>query len=99
MTPGSAAPVVDAVAAAVLACPDVTGLSAGRVGEVATYLPGRRVPGVRLREDRITVHVTARYGRPVAEIASQVRAAVRPLVGGRPIDVGIDDVTDPHTAS
>src|SRR5881398_3708720 len=33
---------VDAVAAAVQACPDVAGLDGGKFGEVASYLPGRK---------------------------------------------------------
>ena len=37
---------VDAVAAAVQACPGVSDLHGGRYGEVTTYLPGRAVRGV-----------------------------------------------------
>ena len=82
----------DALAAAALACPSVVALSGGRVGEVATYLPGRRVTGVRVTDGRVEVHVVARYGPTCAEIASQVRAAVQPLTGGLPVWVGIDDL-------
>ncbi|MFD4183444.1 hypothetical protein ACFWPB_20405, partial [Rhodococcus sp. NPDC058514] len=38
----------DLIADAVLAVPGVAGLHGGMFGEVATYLPGRRVLGVAL---------------------------------------------------
>jgi hypothetical protein len=46
---------VDALAAALGACPSVVRVGSGRPGAVATYLPGRRVTGVRLEADRIAV--------------------------------------------
>lgn len=93
--PGSNAGAVlaDAVAAAVLRCPDVVALSGGRIGEVATYLPGRRVAGVRVGADgALTVHVVGRYGPTVGQIAAQVRAAVVAAVGPVTVDVGVDDL-------
>lgn len=90
---------VDAIAAAVSACPLVARLSAGRVGEVATYLPGRRVAGVRVGADAVTVHVVARYGPTMTEVADQVRTAVSALTGGRPVHVGIDDIDVPALMS
>jgi hypothetical protein len=80
------------VAEATLACPDVVAMSGGMVGEVATYLPGRRVTGVRLRDAVVEVHVVARYGPPMDEIGAQVRAAVTLLVGDRTAAVTIDDL-------
>ena len=85
----------DVVAAAVAACPDVVALSGGTVGEVATYLPGRRVAEVRIAADAIEVHVVARYGPTVAEIADQVRRAVRRVAGSLPVTVGVDDLEVP----
>ncbi len=79
----------DLIAVAVTACPDVARLSAG---PVATYLPGRSVPGVAVRDEEVRVAVVARYGRPLAEVAEQVRAAVAPLVPPRRVDVTIDDL-------
>lgn len=83
---------VDAVVSAVLACPYVSRLSGGRIGEVATYLPGRSVAGVRLTDDEVQVHIVARYGPTADEISAQVRAAVTPLAVGRSVAVGIDDL-------
>lgn len=93
------------IAAAVLACPLVTRLTGHLAGEVATYLPGRRVLGVRVRPDGIAVQVAGRYGVPVGQIAADVRAAVRavladpssvpsPAEGHVPVDVPIDVVID-----
>jgi hypothetical protein len=82
----------DAVAAAAAVCPAVAALSGGVAGEVATYLPGRRVTGVRIADGAVTVHVVGRYGPPVAEIGAQVAAAVGPLAGGREVHVVVDDL-------
>jgi hypothetical protein len=93
-------PDADSLAAAALACPDVVALSGGLLGEVATYLPGRRVRGVRVREAVVDVHVVARYGPTMDEIGAQVRAALTPLVGTRAVAVTIDDLAvDQGTAS
>ncbi|WP_410667959.1 hypothetical protein [Amycolatopsis sp. cmx-4-68] len=80
----------DRIAAAVRALAPVAGLHSGRFGEIATYLPGRRVPGVRIRDDEITVGVTGRYPATVTQIGDAVRAAVGPV--GRPVSVRIGDV-------
>ncbi|MFI7604256.1 hypothetical protein ACIBTV_03945 [Micromonospora sp. NPDC049366] len=84
---------VDAVAAAVRACPAVAGLVA--LGGRGTYLPGRRVDGVVVDADTVLVQVRARWGARAPELAAQVRAAVAPLVAGRHIDVVVADVGDP----
>lgn len=81
----------DAIAAAVLACPLVVALSGGRAGEIASYLPGRRVTGVRIGDGAVTVHVVAAYGPTCEQIATQVRQAVQAIVAG-PVVVGIDDL-------
>ena len=91
--PGGETPVPEeALAAAVIGCPDVAALSGGAFGEVATYLAGRRISGVRLLEDSIEIHVITRWGTPLPSVAEQVRAACAPFAGGRRVDVTIDDV-------
>lgn len=84
----------EVVAAAVLAVPGVADLHAGSFGQVASYLPGRSVTGVRIRPDVTDIHVTLFWGAPVLATADQVRAAVRPLVDGvsARVDVTVDDV-------
>lgn len=99
-TPPSAAAVAatteadlaDAVAAAVAACPAVASLHGGGFRRTATYLVGRRVDGVRIDDDRVTVAVVGVQGIPVVILADQVRAAVGPLVGGRAVDVHVADL-------
>ena len=81
----------DQVADAVRAVPGVHDLYGGVLGEVATYLPGRRVVGVRLTDDGCDVHIVTTGRQPLAEVAPAVRAAVRPVVPGR-IDVTVEDV-------
>ena len=92
---------LEAVAAAALGCPLIADLAGGRFGEVATYLPGRRIVGVREVDGTIEVHVVARWGRPLPEVAEVVRAAVAPHADGLPVAVFVDDIEvpeDPMTA-
>lgn len=100
MTVGPAGPALydvdpDTVAALVLGCPAVAALSAGPFGAAATYLPGRSVPGVRVRPDAVEVHVVARYGPPMSEVAAEIRRALSGRVLGRAVDVVVEDITDP----
>jgi uncharacterized alkaline shock family protein YloU len=87
-----------AIAAAVRLCPSVADLSGGRFGEVATYLPGRRVTGVRIGDRAIDVHCVGRYGVPIPVLATQIRTALAPLVGGRPINIRVEDLELTETA-
>jgi hypothetical protein len=88
---------VDAVALAVQQCPGVSGLDGGRFGEVASYLPGRRVTGVVAGGGRVTVQVRSRWGIPAVGLAAQITAALAPLTG-HPVDVVIADIDDPGPA-
>lgn len=97
------------VARAVTALSDVVALDGGAVEEVATYGDGRRVAGVRLRAGRrarIAVHVVLRYGRPLPEIISSVRALARaaaadvdPGLADAAIDIYITDLEVEDTPS
>ena len=87
--------VADLVAAAVRACPLVADLHGGAFGEVATYLPGRRIPGIRIDEFAITVHVVARFPAVLSQVADEVRAAVAPYSGAKAVDVVIEDIAVP----
>ncbi|HVX42848.1 MAG TPA: hypothetical protein VHC49_03135 [Mycobacteriales bacterium] len=84
-------PDADAIAAAVASCPGVARLHGGMFGEVATYLPGRRVVGVQVGEHRVAVHIVARLG-PLQDVADGVRGVVTPLAEGFPVDVVVEDV-------
>jgi hypothetical protein len=65
------------------------------VGEAATYLPGRRVAGVRIDDDHVEVHVVARWDAVLPELADGVRQAVAAAAGGRAVSVFIDDIEIP----
>ncbi len=85
-----------AVADAVSGCPDVASLSGGTLGEVATYLPGSRVVGVRETGAGVEVRIVARWGRPLPEIGEQVRQKIRPLVGSADVMIVIDEIELPE---
>lgn len=82
----------DAVAEAVRAVDGVAELYGGLFGEVGTYLPDRRVPGVRLDErGSAEVHVVVHWGAAVPATADAVRRSVSRLVPGT-VDVMVEDV-------
>lgn len=81
-----------AVAAVVGAVPGVARLCGGKAGEIATYLPGRRVSGVRISDDGVDVHLVARWVASLPQLAQDVRTALRPVVGDRPVSVFVEDV-------
>ena len=83
---------VDAIAAATLACPAVAGLDEGGTRAVATYLPGRRVVGVRVENRRVLVSVILASRFSVRLLDAQVRSALAPHVGSRSVDVYVADV-------
>ncbi len=94
-------PDVEKVAAAALGCPLIADLVGGRFSEVATYLPGRRIVGVREVDGEMEIHVVARWDVPLPEVADAVRAAVSPYTEGLPVSVFVDDIElpDPEEAS
>ncbi|WP_028473288.1 hypothetical protein [Nocardioides alkalitolerans] len=89
---------VAAIADAVRAVPEVDDLHGGALGEVATLLPGERIPGLRLRDDAWEVHVTLVWGASVASSAASVRRALAGLAGERPIHVVVEDFARPATS-
>ena len=89
---------VDALAAAVRSCAGVDDLDGGRLGSVATYLPGRRVPGVQVMPGLVTLQVRGMWDVPVGELAVQIRVAVAPFVGDRTLHIVVADLTDPPPA-
>lgn len=90
---GSTTDLADRIATLALATPGVAGLYGGAFGEVGTYLPGRRVAGVRLTAERCEVHVAVLPHTAPREVADGVRRAVHPLVE-RPVDVHVEDVAE-----
>lgn len=88
---------VDLIAEAIVGVPGVHDLHAGVLGEVATYLPGRRVNGVRMRDPGCEVHVVLDWGVSIAATSDLVRQAVRAFVSG-PVDVTVEDIAPPMAA-
>jgi uncharacterized alkaline shock family protein YloU len=87
----------DAIAAAALAVDGVAALHGGMFGEVGTYLPGRRVDGVRIDGTGVAVHVTVTQGAPVRQTARAVKQAVAAGMGSTPVTVTIEDVVPAAT--
>ncbi|MFI2105313.1 hypothetical protein ACH436_18625 [Isoptericola sp. NPDC019693] len=87
------------VRAAALAVPGVATLTAGRFGEIATYLPGGRVPGVRIDDDGVHVHVvvTATGVRDLPGVAGAVHEAVRSVLRTVPDEAQDDAPPAPTT--
>jgi hypothetical protein len=85
---------VDAVAAAVTACPGVSALFGGRGDAIATYLPGRRVPGVEVQPSTVTIHVRSRWGIPAPQLLTQIGTAISPLLRGHRLEVVVADIDD-----
>lgn len=82
---------VDAIAVVTTAVPGVVRLGGGSFGEVATYLPGRRVTGIRMDARTVEVHVVVGGRVPIPETVRHIRAAVAALVN-LPVHVHIEDI-------
>lgn len=91
-------PLPERIAEALLAHPAVAALSGGPFGTLATYLPGRRLPGIVLGEagepDRIAV--VLRFGAPVGPTATELRRIVAAASGNRRVDVTVTDLEVPE---
>ena len=90
---------VERIGDPVLACSAVVDLHGGPFGTVATLLPRRRVIGIHVdgapdppeAVAAAEVHVVGRYPHRVADIAAQVRTAVRTVVPQAEVIVTIED--------
>lgn len=92
------AALVDALREATLAVPGVAALTGGRYGAVSTYLPGRRVEGVRIGAELVEIQVIAGWGTHLPGLAGAILDATRPLVE-LPVEVTIADIhPNPHTS-
>ena len=91
---GPGADLAQQVADAVTAVDRVTGLHGGMFGEIATYLPGGRVSGVQLDDDRGGVHVIVDISHDLRTVAAHA-VAVATEVAGVPVDVTIEDISFP----
>jgi len=94
----SADSVEEEVAAAVLAVPGVVRLHGGPFGGLGTYLPGRRVTGVRIDDAGTEVHVVLTTAEPIAVTAARVQRAVSALAP-MPVRVHVDDIDVPEIST
>ncbi|WP_030483246.1 hypothetical protein [Nocardioides aequoreus] len=88
------AEVADLVARAALGVEGVADLHGGSLGEVGTYLPGRRVTGVRVGDGGTTVHLVVAFDADLHQVADRVRLAVS-AVAPVPVEVVVEDVATP----
>ena len=87
----------EAVADIVLGHPGVVRLSGGPFGAVASYLPGRRVVGVRLPlrdTDPVEVAVVARLGFPLSLLAAELGELIAAVLGPVVLDLTVSDVAE-----
>jgi hypothetical protein len=47
---------------------------------------------VAVRDDSVEVGVVVRFGRPLPEIAAELRRGLTPVAGGRTVHVSVEDV-------
>ncbi len=82
------------VAAAVTAHPAVAGLHGGVFGAVVTYLPGRRLTGVRIGEpdEPVELGVVLHLDRPFPDVVRSLRRVVSEMCGGATVDITVADV-------
>lgn len=96
-TPADPSTLAELVAATVTAHPAVARLHGGVFGSVATYLPGRRLTGVRIGEgdEPVELGVVLYLGRPFPDVCRSLRQEVSVLCGGAPVDITVADVVLP----
>lgn len=78
------------IEAALLAHPSVARLGGG----YASYLPGKRVVGVRA-EERVGVSVVLHPDRPIPEVVAELRDVVAKVAGTVPVDIEVADLETP----
>jgi hypothetical protein len=91
------AALAEKVAAAVAAHPAVARLDGGPFGAIATYLPGRRLLGVRIGEgdEPVELAVVLYPDRPIPEVVGALRPEVSRMCGGAAVDITVSDLELP----
>jgi hypothetical protein len=95
--PPDPAALAERVAAAVTAHPAVAGLHGGPYGAVATWLPGRKLVGVRIGvgDEPVEVAVVLHSDRPIPDVVRALRREVSGLCGGAAVDITVSDIVLP----
>ena len=91
------AALAERVAAAVTAHPSVARLHGGPFGVIATYLPGRRLVGVRIGvgAEPVELGVVLHVDRPIPQVVPVLRRQVSRLCGGAAVDITVGDLELP----
>lgn len=92
MKVGDVERLADAVATITVAQPGVARLAAGHVGEIGTYLPGRRISGVRITDTSVEVQVVVHWMASLPAMAAALQDELASIVNGRIITVRIEDI-------
>jgi hypothetical protein len=96
-TPAEPTALAERVAAVVTAHPAVAGLHGGLFGAVATYLPGRRLTGVRIGDgaEPVELGVVLYLDHPFPDVVRNLRREVSGICGGAAVDITVADVALP----
>lgn len=91
---GDPGALAERIAAQVRGHPAVACLHAGPFGSICSYLPGRRVVGVRIGPDPAVVQVAVVLwlGAPLPELVAELRSRVRAMTGPVAVDVTVAEV-------
>jgi len=92
------ATLAERIAAAVTAHAAVARLHGGIFGAVATYLPGRKLTGVRVGEgdEPVELGVVLYLERPIPEVVRTLRREVSGMCDGAAVDITVADVALPE---
>jgi len=96
-TTTEASSLAEQVAAVVTSHPAVVRLHGGVFGDVATYLPGRKLTGVRIGmgDEPVELGVVLRLDRPIPAVVRELRRTVSTMCGGAPVDITVGDAVVP----
>lgn len=88
------AALADGISQRVLDHPAVAHLHGGPFGTVASYLPGRRVVGVRVDEEDgvVDLAVVLWVGHPLQSVVAELRRVVRQVAGPVRVDITVADL-------
>lgn len=88
------AALVDVISQRVLDHPAVAHLDGGPFGTIASYLPGRRVVGVRVNEEdgSVDLAVVLWVGHPLQAVVAALRHAVMEVAGPVRVNVTVADL-------
>ena len=83
------------VAAVVTAHPAVARLHGGTFNDIATYVPGGRLTGVRIGDGGpVELALVVRLGHRIPDVVDSLRREVSLMCGGAAVDITVADIDD-----